>query len=106
MWDDFPFLCVLSSGFASLRELPSDKNAFHAKHPSASATGRYRDETGGGSGPIRIRISGSQVEKADAPLVLTCPSQSMVSGSALIPLVDNTPLRRMRESAPCACEMF
>jgi hypothetical protein len=53
-----------------------------------------------------VSCASSWVEKAVAPLVQTCPSLSMVSGSALMPLVDNTPLRRMRESAPCACELL
>jgi hypothetical protein len=50
-----------------------------------------------------LRCDDLQVEKAVAPLVLLCPSQSMVSGMASITLVNypppegaNIPLRRMR----------
>ena len=31
--------------FASLREIGPSNGKFHATHPSASATGRYQDET-------------------------------------------------------------
>ena len=80
---------------------------FPAKHPSSvRATSRYLDETVWRSQKELLRWADSQVEKADAPLVLNCPSQSMVSGSALIPLVNNIPLRRMRKCAPCACELL